>query len=110
MELRAAIEALRALKCACRVTALTDSEYLRRGITEFLSRWKENGWRNSAGEAVANQDRWEQLEELVQYHDVNWLHVSGHSGDADQDRCDALATAAAKKMKTCATRGDPGGT
>src|SRR5215831_19014142 len=99
MELSAAIEGLRALNRACRVTVLTDSEYLRRGITEFLPRWKENGWRNSAGKAVENQDLWDQLEELAEYHDVNWLHVSGHSGEPYQDRCDALATAAAKKMR-----------
>jgi ribonuclease HI len=64
MELSGAIEGLRALNRACRVTVLTDSEYLRRGITKFLPRWKENDWRNSAGKA--NQDLWEQLEELVQ--------------------------------------------
>lgn len=99
MELTAAIQALLALNRACRATVLTDSDYLRRGITEFLPRWKENGWRNSGGKAVANQDLWGQLEELVQYHNVNWQRVRGHSGDVDQDRCDALATAAARSVK-----------
>jgi ribonuclease HI len=109
MELSAAIEGLRALNRACRVTVLPGSEYLRRGITEFLPRWKENRWRNSAGKAVANQDLWEQLEELGQYHAVNWRHVSGHSGEPYQDRCDALAAAAAKKMRTSASLAGPGG-
>ena len=66
MELTAALEALLALNRACRATVLTDSDYLRRGITEFLARWKENRWRNSEGKPVANQDLWERLEELVQ--------------------------------------------
>ena len=99
MELTAAIEGLRALNRACRVTVLTDSEYLRRGVTEFLRRWKENGWTNAGGKPVANQDLWEQLDELTQYHDVNWQHVRGHSGVPDQDRCDALATAAARRIQ-----------
>ena len=99
MELTAAIEGLRALSRPCGVTVRTDSDYLRRGITEFLPRWTENQWRNSGGKPVANQDLWEQLEELTRYHDVKWLQVRGHSGQPDQDRCDALATAAARIVK-----------
>jgi ribonuclease HI len=99
MELTAINEGLRALNRACRVTVLTDSDYVRRGITEFLPRWKENGWRNSARKPVANQDLWEQLEELAEYHVLTWLHVRGHSGQPEQERCDALATAAARKVK-----------
>jgi ribonuclease HI len=83
MELTAAIEGLRALNRACLVTVLTDSVYVRRGITEFLPRWKQNGWRNSVGKPVANQDLWEQLEELAQYHDVNWRRVREHCDEPD---------------------------
>jgi ribonuclease HI len=67
MELFAAIEGLRALKRASQVTVLTDSEYVRRGITEFLPRWKANGWRASTGKPVVNRDLWEELEELAGY-------------------------------------------
>ena len=99
MELAAAIEGLRALKRTCQVTVLTDSDYVRRGITEFLPRWKNNGWRNASGRAVVNQDLWEQLDELVGYHEVTWLHVPGHSGQPDHERCDALANSAARAAK-----------
>ena len=99
MELTAAIEGLRALKRASQVTVLTDSEYVRRGITEYLPRWKTNGWRTSTGKAVVNQDLWEELEELSSYHEVVWTHVPGHSEQPNHERCDALATAAARTAK-----------
>jgi ribonuclease HI len=99
MELTAAIEGLRALKRASQVTVLTDSEYVRRGITEYLPRWKTNGWRTSTGKAVVNQDLWEDLEELSSYHEVAWIHVPGHSAQPNHERCDALATAAARTAK-----------
>lgn len=99
MELTAAIEGLRALKRASQVTILTDSEYVRRGITEYLPRWKTNGCRTSTGKAVVNQDLWEELEELSSYHEVAWIHVPGHSGQPNHERCDALATAAARTAK-----------
>jgi ribonuclease HI len=99
MELTAAIEGLRALKRASQVTVLTDSEYVRRGITEHLPRWKTNRWRTSTGKAVVNQDLWEELEELSSYHEVTWIHVPGHSGQPNHERCDALATAAARTAK-----------
>ena len=99
MELAAAIEGLRALKRTCQVTVLTDSDYVRRGITEFLPRWKNNGWRNASGRSVVNQDLWEQLDELVGYHEVKWIHVRGHSGQPDHERCDALANSAARAAK-----------
>lgn len=77
MELAAAIEGLKVLKRACQVTVLTDSDYVRRGITEFLPRRKSNGWQNSCGKRVVNQDLWEQLEELVGYHAVTWYTFEG---------------------------------
>jgi ribonuclease HI len=99
MELTAAIEGLRALKWPCTVRVVTDSEYVRRGITEFLARWKQNDWKARSGNAVANRDLWELLDELASYHEVTWRHVPGHSGDEDQERCDKLAADAAKRMK-----------
>jgi ribonuclease HI len=96
----AAIEGLRALNRSWRVTLVTDSEYVRRGITEYLARWKANGGTSSVGKRVPNRDLWEELEKLVRYHGVNWCHVRGHSGVSDQGRCDAgLATAAAVRVK-----------
>jgi len=99
MELIAAIEGLRALKRASQVTVLTDSEYVRRGITEFLPRWKANGWRASTGKPVVNRDLWEDLEDLVGYHEVTWIHVRGHSGQPNHERCDSLAVTAARSAK-----------
>lgn len=97
MEMKAAIEGLRALSRPCRVALFTDSEYVRRGITEFLPRWRSNHWRTAAGKAVANQNLWEELEELANYHQVTWIHVGGHSGQADHERCDELAAEAARR-------------
>jgi ribonuclease HI len=99
MELVAAIEGLRALKRECQVTVLTDSEYVRRGITEFLPRWKTNGWQSASGKAIANRDLWEELDELAGYHRVAWVHVRGHSGHANHERCDALANSAARTAR-----------
>ena len=104
MELIAAIEGLRALKRASQVTVLTDSEYVRRGITEFLPRWKANDWCNFAGKPVVNRDLWEELEELTGYHEVAWIHVGEHSGQPNHERCDSLASAAAHIAKLDAAR------
>ena len=104
MELIAAIEGLRALKRASQVTVLTDSEYVRRGITEFLPRWKANGWRASTGKPVVNRDLWEELEELAGYHEVTWIHVRGHSGQPNHERCDSMAVTAARTAKRDAAR------
>jgi ribonuclease HI len=99
MELAAAIEGLCALKRACRVTILTDSDYVRRGITEFLPRLKSNGWPSASGKPVVNQNLWEQLGELVGYHAVTWVRVRGHSGQPDHERRDALATSVARTAR-----------
>ena len=104
MELIAAIEGLRALKGGSQVTMLTDSEYVRRGITEFLPRWKANGWCNSAGNPVVNRDLWEELDELTCYHEVTWTHVRAHSGQLHHQRCDSLASTAARRAKRDAVR------
>ncbi len=91
MELSAAIEALRLLTRPCRVTVTTDSQYLVKGITEWITGWQRNGWRNSKKEPVVNRDLWELLLEATQKHSVQWKWVRGHAGHAENERCDQLA-------------------
>ena len=91
MELTAAIRALEALKESCRVELYTDSTYVRNGITEWLPKWLERGWRTSGKKPVKNQDLWMRLAELVDGHDVAWHWVKGHAGDSGNERADELA-------------------
>ncbi|HBX25809.1 MAG TPA: ribonuclease HI [Gammaproteobacteria bacterium] len=91
MELMAAIAGLSALKSRCVVDLYTDSVYVKDGITKWLSNWKSNGWRTAAKKPVANQDLWEQLDQAVSDHQVNWHWVKGHSGDPGNERADELA-------------------
>ena len=91
MELTAAIAGLSALKSRCVVDLYTDSVYVKDGITKWLSNWKSNGWRTAAKKPVANQDLWEQLDQAVSDHHVNWYWVKGHSGDPGNERADELA-------------------
>ncbi len=100
MELLAAIRGLRSLKERCKVVAVTDSQYLQRGMTLYLARWQRRGWTNSRGEAVANRDLWEELAAAASEHETEWRWVRGHGSDADQDRCDALALEAARAAAT----------
>jgi ribonuclease HI len=99
MELRAAIAGLSALKRPCRVTMITDSEYLRRGISEWLPNWIEKGWRTSAKKPVLNRDLWEEIHRLCQVHQVKWDWVRGHAGDPDNEHCDYLVNAAMDAME-----------
>jgi ribonuclease HI len=91
MELSAAIEALSILTRPCTVTVTTDSQYLVKGITEWIRGWQRNGWRNSKKEPVLNRDLWEQLLVVTQKHTVQWKWVRGHAGHAENERCDQLA-------------------
>ena len=99
MELRAAIAGLSALKRPCKVRMVTDSEYLRRGITEWLPNWIQKGWRTSAKKPVMNRDLWEELEALCRVHQVKWDWVRGHAGDPDNERCDWLVNEAMDAME-----------
>ncbi len=99
MELQAAIAALTALTQPCAVEFHTDSNYLRDGITKWLRGWKRNGWRTAAKQPVKNEDLWRQLDAAVAAHQVNWHWVKGHAGDAGNERCDELATAAIAAVK-----------
>ena len=91
MELTAAIEALRALKEPCHVTLTTDSEYVRKGITEWLDNWKRRGWRTAAKKPVKNVDLWQALDEESGRHTIDWHWVKGHSGHRENEIADQLA-------------------
>jgi len=94
MELTAAIEGLAALKRPCRVRVTTDSEYVKKGITEWIAGWVRRGWKNSQKKDVANRDLWEELLAQTRRHQVEWHWVRGHAGHAENERCDELARAA----------------
>lgn len=94
MELMAAIAALRALKRRSRVVLTTDSEYVRKGITEWIHNWKTRGWKTAAKKPVKNADLWQILDELQSAHDIDWRWVKGHSGHAENEFVDQLANEA----------------
>ena len=98
MELMAAIQALEALKRPCAVTLTTESQYVRKGITEWLSNWKRNGWKTASRKPVKNDDLWRRLDLAVARHQVSWAWVKGHSGHPENERADALASAAARAI------------
>jgi len=91
MELKAAIEALTALKKPCRVALYTDSVYVRSGITEWLPRWRARGWRTADKKPVKNQDLWEALSAVAANHEVSWHWIKGHAGHPENERADELA-------------------
>jgi ribonuclease HI len=91
MELQAIIAALQALKQPCQVRLHTDSEYVQKGVTQYLDRWKAKGWRTSDKKAVANRDLWEALDAAMQRHQVEWLWVKGHAGDPYNEEVDRLS-------------------
>ncbi len=94
MELTAAAEALEALSRPCRVALHTDSEYVRNGVTRWSTGWVRRNWRNASGDPVANMDLWRRVLDAAKRHEIDWRWVKGHSGDADNDRVDRLATEA----------------
>jgi len=91
MELMAAIQALESLKRGCKVRLTTDSEYVKKGITEWLAQWKARGWRTAAKKPVKNIDLWRRLDVAVGRHTVEWHWVRGHSGHAENELADELA-------------------
>ena len=91
MELLAAIKALQSLKRPCRVNLYTDSNYVKQGITEWIVKWKSNGFRNTKKKPVLNSDLWKQLDALNSMHQVKWYWIKGHSGHPENERADALA-------------------
>lgn len=96
MELTAAVEGLRALKEACDVEVVTDSEYMKNGITQWIHGWKRKGWKRADGKPVLNKDLWEELDAQVGRHKTTWVWTKGHANHTDNNRCDELATTAAR--------------
>jgi ribonuclease HI len=94
MELQAVIEALQALKRPLEVRLYTDSQYVRRGILEWLPQWKARGWKTADNKPVKNQDLWQLLETAAARHRIEWHWVPGHAGIPGNERCDVLANAA----------------
>ena len=99
MELMAAIAGIEALKRACTVAVTTDSEYVRRGVEEWMKRWQANGWMTSDKKPVKNRDLWERLDAALKDHTVRWHWVKGHAGHAENERVDKLAREAALHFK-----------
>ena len=100
MELTAVIRGLAALKRRSRVELVSDSVYVGRGLSEWLPKWKANGWRRREGKRfkeVKNEDLWRELDQLLAKHDVRFTHVRGHAGHPENERCDTLAVAAYQK-------------
>lgn len=91
MELMAAIAGLESLKRRCTVALYTDSQYVRKGITEWIHGWKRNGWKTASKQPVKNQDLWQRLDQQIGKHDVKWHWVKGHAGNEGNERADALA-------------------
>jgi ribonuclease HI len=96
MELSGVIEGLRALREPCEVEIITDSQYVKNGITQWIHGWKRNGWKTSAKKPVMNQDLWEELDREVARHKIQWTWTKGHADHVDNNRADELATSAAR--------------
>lgn len=99
MELRAPIEALNALKKPCQVKIITDSNYVKEGITTWIHNWKKNGWRTAAKKPVKNAELWQALEDAISRHQVSWEWVKGHAGHPGNERADALANQGMAEFK-----------
>jgi ribonuclease HI len=98
MELTAAIRGLTALRLDCKVLLYTDSQYVRKGITEWITQWKQRGWKTSAKKPVKNADLWRELDEAIASHQVEWHWVKGHSGNPGNERADELANRGIDEM------------
>ena len=99
MELMAAIVALETLKRPCKVTLTTDSNYVKQGITEWISGWKRRGWKTASKQPVKNVDLWQRLDAARQMHQVDWQWVKGHSGHPENEMADQLARDAIASLK-----------
>jgi len=103
MEMMAVIEALRALKRPVMVRVHTDSQYVMKGITEWIHNWKRRGWKTAGKEAVKNEDLWRTLDALAAEHKIEWHWVRGHNGHAENERADALARRGVDAVRSGAT-------
>jgi ribonuclease HI len=100
MEMTAAIEGLRAIKESCEVEVVTDSEYVKNGITQWIHNWKRNDWKRSDKKPVLNSDLWQELDEEVGRHKTTWVWTKGHASHAENNRADELANLAARERKS----------
>ena len=100
MELMAAIAALELLTRPCQVELTTDSEYLRKGVLEWMTNWKKRGWKTAAKQPVKNQDLWMRLDSAIATHTINWHWVKGHSGHEGNERADQLANKGVEQVLT----------
>ena len=98
MELTAAIEGLRTLKEKCEVEVITDSEYLKNGITKWIKNWRSRGWLTADKKPVVNRDLWEELDSQVERHQTKWSWTKGHASHEDNNRADELASLAAREQ------------
>lgn len=98
MELMAAIEALTAVKRKSDIALTTDSQYVRKGITEWIHNWRKNNWKTAQKKPVKNADLWQQLDELASSHNIEWHWVKGHSGHIENERADTLANIAIDEL------------
>lgn len=98
MELTAAIQALAAMREHCKIELHTDSKYVQKGITEWLIKWKKNGWKTANKKAVKNADLWQALDKEATRHEVSWHWVKGHSGHPENDLVDSLANQAIDEL------------
>ena len=99
MELTAVIRALEALKRRCSVQVYTDSQYVQKGISEWIHSWKRRGWRTADKKPVKNEDLWRRLDELAREHSIEWHWVRGHAGHVENERADALANRGIDEME-----------
>lgn len=99
MELQAAVQALNALRESCRVRLVTDSQYVRKGISEWLENWKRSGWRTASRQPVKNVDLWQALDAAAARHEIEWRWVRGHSGHPENERADQLANRGIDEMQ-----------
>lgn len=98
MELMAAIQGLESLKRACKVRLTTDSQYVQKGIQEWMANWKKRGWKTAARKPVKNVDLWQRLDEATARHEIHWEWVRGHSGHPENEMADALANRAIDEL------------
>lgn len=99
MELKAVIEALKSLKKPTSIDLWTDSQYVKNGITEWITNWKKNGWKNAQKKPIKNKELWLELDNLVSLHDISWHWVKGHNGHTENERVDELARLGISELK-----------
>ena len=98
MEMTAAIVALKQIQDPCEIKLTTDSQYVVKGVTEWMKGWIRNGWKTASRQPVKNQELWQELHELNQRHTITWIWVKGHNGHPENERCDQLANEAIAEL------------